>query len=560
LRVYPKKPLSDVWLKAAVVGSLWAAIEIVLGSLLHNLRIPFAGSTLSFITVYLVLAFFQIWKINGLIWRAGLICALMKAISPSSIILGPMIGILSQAIILDLVIRVMGKNPVSYVLGGALAVFSALAQKAFTWLVLYGWDIVVLLENMLDLAARQMGLENPKPAMLLVAFSMVYLFTGALSGFMGYRAGKRFQETGNQEKDSLELPGSGKSDLFSHSKKSDHSIPMLFIALVVLVGGMLLVGKTKLWVSASTVMLVAWSAYLRYPSGMRFVKRPALWIQFAVIIVLSFLFRNGFGKDLNFDGAEIGVRMGLRALLLLSCFSAIGSELKNPVVKGLLFRRGLRNLYQAVELAFSALPGIMNGLADQTRQPGAFRRLTVKMLAVSQAMLDGFTATDAARPPVFIIAGKEKHMGASLAREIGAGLAGLGLKVEGFFSRPGKDGLGLARHFFGENGWKAEADPGGNAVLDKPELVVVDKVGPLELNDKGWASEISELVEGGFTAQLWGVRERLLKPALRKWNIGDAYVFDPEAHSAEHIQFAILNLLKSQSNEKPSDNKKKKKG
>jgi len=35
------KPLPDIWLKAAMLGSLWASVEIILGSFLHNLHIPF---------------------------------------------------------------------------------------------------------------------------------------------------------------------------------------------------------------------------------------------------------------------------------------------------------------------------------------------------------------------------------------------------------------------------------------------------------------------------------------------------------------------------------------
>ncbi|MDZ7742053.1 MAG: hypothetical protein U5Q03_09950 [Bacteroidota bacterium] len=51
------KPLHGLWLKAAIVGGLWASIEIILGSFLHNLRIPFAGSTLTFIGIALLVLF-----------------------------------------------------------------------------------------------------------------------------------------------------------------------------------------------------------------------------------------------------------------------------------------------------------------------------------------------------------------------------------------------------------------------------------------------------------------------------------------------------------------------
>ena len=45
-----------VWPRAAVYGSLWAAVEIVVGSFLHNLRIPFAGSLLGAVGVMLMTA------------------------------------------------------------------------------------------------------------------------------------------------------------------------------------------------------------------------------------------------------------------------------------------------------------------------------------------------------------------------------------------------------------------------------------------------------------------------------------------------------------------------
>ena len=61
---------------------------------------------------------------NGLIWRAGIICALMKSISPSAVILGPMTGILTEALLVELSVWLFGKNIFGYLIAGALAVFS----------------------------------------------------------------------------------------------------------------------------------------------------------------------------------------------------------------------------------------------------------------------------------------------------------------------------------------------------------------------------------------------------------------------------------------------------
>ncbi len=102
--------LKSVWLKAAVLGGLWASVEIIIGSFFHNLRLPFGGTILAANATILMIAFYQMWPEKGLIWRAGLIAALMKSISPSAIILGPMIGIMSEALIIEMFLRVFGNN------------------------------------------------------------------------------------------------------------------------------------------------------------------------------------------------------------------------------------------------------------------------------------------------------------------------------------------------------------------------------------------------------------------------------------------------------------------
>lgn len=92
MKLYPERILTmsdsiskpgtvdTTWAKAAVLGGLWASFEIVIGSFLHNMHIPFSGSFLTFIATIFMIAFYQLWPEKGLIWRAGLICALMKSI------------------------------------------------------------------------------------------------------------------------------------------------------------------------------------------------------------------------------------------------------------------------------------------------------------------------------------------------------------------------------------------------------------------------------------------------------------------------------------------------
>ncbi len=116
--------LSDKWLKAAVIGGLWASVEIVIGSFLHNLRIPFAGTILASQGILILIAFNQVWKESGIIFRAGIITALMKSISPSSVILGPMIGIFMEAALLELLLYIFRRGLIGSLISNPALVIS----------------------------------------------------------------------------------------------------------------------------------------------------------------------------------------------------------------------------------------------------------------------------------------------------------------------------------------------------------------------------------------------------------------------------------------------------
>ena len=55
--------LGQLWMKAAVVGGLWASIEIIIGSFLHNTRLPFAGSMLAFGIAAGMAVLFDNWRV-----------------------------------------------------------------------------------------------------------------------------------------------------------------------------------------------------------------------------------------------------------------------------------------------------------------------------------------------------------------------------------------------------------------------------------------------------------------------------------------------------------------
>ena len=103
-------PISEKWIKASIIGTIWAAAEIVLGSFLHNLRVPFSGNVLAAIALVILISVSYKWRERGLFWRAGVICALMKPMLPSAIIFGPMIAIIMESLLLEASVRLFGRT------------------------------------------------------------------------------------------------------------------------------------------------------------------------------------------------------------------------------------------------------------------------------------------------------------------------------------------------------------------------------------------------------------------------------------------------------------------
>ncbi len=67
------------------------------------------------------------------------------------------------------------------------------------------------------------------------------------------------------------------------------------------------------------------------------------------------------------------------------------------------------------------------------------------------------------------------------------------------------------------------------------DLVVVDEIGPLELNGGGWAPALRPLLESYAGRLLLVVRPDILGKVLEQWNIRPVATWDPALHAVDHI-------------------------
>jgi hypothetical protein len=368
--------LNQIWLKAAVVGGIWASIEIIIGSFFHNLRLPFAGTMLAANSTVLMIAFYQIWPEKGLIWRAGLITALMKSISPSAVILGPMVGILTEAFLVEFCIRIFGNGFLSLSLAGALSVSSALIHKMVSLLILYGFNIVSLYVNIFDYLARLARIEDPNPWSLLVLALSVYGIIGVASAWLGRWVGIRSNPKNSKPtvRTGLSHPAHDVLRVDPHQK---FLLPLFYLHVLIIPSGLFLVNQISLPWAALFVGLYTLGCLLFYGNSLRRLRKPVFWGQLVFLTFLAAVFWNGFrseGSLFDAEGLVIGLEMNLRAVFVVVAFSSFGIELRNPVIRDFLFRKGFDKIYAALGLSFSALPVMIEAMP----RPVVFLRYPIR--------------------------------------------------------------------------------------------------------------------------------------------------------------------------------------
>lgn len=353
--------LSDKWLKAAVIGGLWASIEIVLGSFLHNLRIPFAGTILATQGILILIAFNQVWRESGIIIRAGIITALMKSVSPSSVILGPMIGILMEAALLEIFLIVFRRGLIGAIIASAIALSSALLHKVVSIIILYGWNIVKIYENIYIYFQKIFKSDLLSPIEFIVLILCVYLFFGALAGILGVYIGKKVN---------LLIPNApslnvnlSDEELFPLGGNQKFNLYQLIINILLIPIGLLLINKDLFIYGLPFLLLFIAYTNWRYTAIFRRLKKPIFWGQLVLIIILSGLFYSNEANQLfNLEGVFFGIEMSFRALFIVVAFTSISIELRNPSIKKFLYAHHLGALHGSLSLAFNSLPIIIKSL------------------------------------------------------------------------------------------------------------------------------------------------------------------------------------------------------
>ena len=566
--VTASEPLSSLWKKAAILGSLWAAFEILWGSLLHSLRIPFAGMMLAAGGVFLMAAGRRLWPEKGLIWRAAVVCAMMKSISPSSVILGPMAGILAEGLLMEGAFRLLGGNPVAAAVGGALAVCWTLAQKLIALLLTYGPDLAQLYLAAVSQAAKTFRMQHLGGEHLLGLLVAAELSLGAAAGLLGWRLAQSGRWGGSAKPATAPKESTSFVEWLHAPSLSSYSLARMAGFLGILALTLAFFPRLPLLAQGAAAAVYFAFALWTYAPLRKRLGRPRLWAEFAVIVLLSGLLLGGASGQPGswwWAGLVAGASMVFRAAMVMAGFSVVSVELRNPRILAWFERRGMQGLPEALNLAFAALPRLTAEISEM-RGRWKHPQSCLRDLVRTAAQLIGEPLSP---PSVFLITGRpgdgKTTFAARLVQELSlAGLRPGGILAPGWWDGGQRAGFDLVDLSSGRKVRLAEAQPG--ASWDKPaarfrfrrsgwrfghkalsarrlsraHYCMVDEVGPLELRGNGWAPRLDELAEGrGPAVLILVVRESLLEDVCRRWNWQVEAVFEAGGQDIEQAAAAV---------------------
>jgi nucleoside-triphosphatase THEP1 len=545
------------WLRAAALGSLWATSEIVLGSFLHNLKVPFRGHALTAIAIVLLAGAQRRWGGRGVVWRAGLVAAAMKSASPSAVLLGPMLAIGMEGFAFEAGLALGRGGLLGCVLGGVLAMSWTFLHLLLSLLLSYGANLVEVYRQLVGSAVEQLGPLPFGAVGPLAALALVNMTVGVAAALTGWRAG------GGGARPAPVRPGQALPARPARPRAAVRpSLPLLALLLAALPLGLVALSRAPLAAAAAGTAAFLAAAALRYRASLRRLLRPGFWVGVLGITLTATLVMTLGAHGARTAALAVGAAMTLRAMFVAACFAAIDVELAHPGLRAWLGRHGAGALLGATEAAFATLPEVIASVPparELVRSPGA---AIGSMLPRLDALVERLAVAPRAAP-VVVVTGERGSGKTTLAAAAVELLRAEGVRVGGILA-PGsfRDGArfsfdlvdlgGGARRPLAcreaRDGWQGEGsfwvDPAalalgrGALATDRADAVVLDEVGPWELRGAGWAPELDVLLARAVPLLLV-VRRECLEAVAARWPLAGATVFDVGRAAPREVAAAL---------------------
>lgn len=179
----------------ATFGALWGVAEITLGTVMKSLNIPLGGMFLGALGLLIALIGRVFVPKKGSIIFIGVVAMLLKLFSLGGVVLGPMVGILMEALVAEIVVSAMGPiSRTSFIMGGSLGTTWSLIQPLITGPLLFGRSFYDAWVGLINRSSQMLGISTNAVFIVLLVLFLIYLLTGGIAGWMAWSLGNTIHE------------------------------------------------------------------------------------------------------------------------------------------------------------------------------------------------------------------------------------------------------------------------------------------------------------------------------------------------------------------------------
>ena len=197
------------WVYIGLFGAIWGGVELSLGSLLHILFPPLAGTfftglILGSLGCMIALTGYSFVPGRGTVLFIGCITAILKLISPGGVKIGPVVAILAESLLMEggLLMEtgqlegahssapIRRKRLYPYIIAGILCLAWNLPHRFIMLRILFGKSFIDVAFKMAKDGSRLLGLHTEAVFAIIAVLLVIRVAAGALSGYAAWRLAK----------------------------------------------------------------------------------------------------------------------------------------------------------------------------------------------------------------------------------------------------------------------------------------------------------------------------------------------------------------------------------
>ena len=397
------------WAIVTVFGTLWGGLELTLGTFLHVLHVPKTGFIMVFLCTILLLAQRRIFPARGSTLATGVVAACIKCLSPGGIIAGPVIGILSTALIIELCLLLSSKNLLLDIWAAFMTIMWSQLQFVFKKWIYYGTDFF---QSIIKVAQKFVKFEWSATVGwgLVGVFIGIILIFSCIAGFVGWRLGNRLKnqlisaEKNTADTDnttntiqtdvdiqvvSSEISEDNAMDIMSKissgkkrrsSSLSEDAIRSRLYLLIAAVISLVLQFTGDFWLSILALGLWMTALLIGARSVIKAIWWPKFWLITLIIslvcgVILAWQFdKDSVGWQMDWQiGLEASIRMMVRGIYVFSLVTWATRCIRPKEFLSIWNKLKLPGLGHALMRSYALLPIWLDRMNSMVKErPGGF--------------------------------------------------------------------------------------------------------------------------------------------------------------------------------------------